>query len=358
MSTLAVVRAGPLTSVQDGGRYGAQRYGLTTSGAMDLLALAAANSLVGNAAYAAAIEIGPFPAGFEARNGAVRIALTGAAREITIGGRALALDETATLRDGERLEIGAARRGVFSILGIEGGVQGKPVFGSLSVTARAGVGSPFPRPLQAGDELDLLPPREAGERRLVFEQAERATVRVLAGPQAQEFGDAFALFLASEWTISSASDRMGYRLNGPRLSHQKGHNIVSDGTVNGSIQVPGSGQPIALMRDRGTTGGYPKIATVIGPDLGILAQRRAGQTVRFAEIGIEDAESEARRFAEVIGSLPGQLQAVESGPNLEALHHANLAGHAVNAFDAATWQTSPAGGELQAKANDDGDNRP
>jgi 5-oxoprolinase (ATP-hydrolysing) subunit C len=351
MSKLVVVKAGPLTSVQDGGRFGAQRYGLTTSGAMDLVALAAANSLVGNAAAAAAIEIGPFPASFEARQGAVRIALTGAQRDVRITGRALPPDTTATLADGERLEIGAARKGVFSILGIEGAVQGKPVFGSLSVTARAGVGSPFPRPLQPGDELDLLPPRDATEQRLAFTLAERTVIRVLAGPQVEEFGEAFAQFLASDWKVSSTSDRMGYRLDGPKLAHLKGHNIVSDGTVNGSIQVPGTGQPIVLMRDRGTTGGYPKIATVIGPDLGTLAQRRAGESVRFAQIDIAEAEAEARRFAEMIGSLPGRLQAVAAGPNVEALHGANLAGHAVNAFDAATWQT-------QTKANDDGDNRP
>jgi biotin-dependent carboxylase-like uncharacterized protein len=357
MSALIVLRTGPLTSVQDGGRFGAQRYGLTSSGAMDLLALAAANTLVGNEAKAAAIEIGPFPAGFEARRGPVRIALAGAAREVKVGGRALPLDTTATLAEGEQLEIGPARSGVFSVLGIEGGVQGKPLFGSLSVTARAGVGSPFPRPLQAGDELELLPPRDARERRLVFAQAERAVLRVLAGPQAGEFGDAFARFLASEWTISSTSDRMGYRLEGPKLSHLKGHDTVSDGTVNGSIQVPGSGQPIVLMRDRGTTGGYPKIATVIGPDLGVLAQRRAGERVTFAEIGIEEAEVEARRLAETIRSLPARLQAVPSGPNIEALHGANLAGHAVNAFDAATWQTSR-NDEFQKGTSDDGDNRP
>ena len=357
MSTLAVVSAGPLTSVQDAGRVGAQRYGLTSSGAMDQLALAAANTLVGNAAFAAAIEIGPFPASFEARHGAIRIAVTGAAREISIGERALQLGTTATLTEGEQLKIGAARSGVFSILGIEGGVQGQPVFGSLSVTARAGVGSPFPRPLQAGDELDLRNASAAGERRLDFEPAPRAILRVLAGPQADEFGDAFALFLASEWKISLSSDRMGYRLDGPRLIHRKGHNIVSDGTVNGSIQVPGSGQPIVLMRDRGTTGGYPKIATVIGPDLAFLAQRRAGERVTFAEIGIEEAQAEARRFAEVIKSLPNRLQAVQSGPNLEALHGANLAGHAVSAFDPATWQTSSQGTQVKA-SDDDGDNRP
>ena len=340
MSALSVLKVGPLTAVQDSGRYGAQRYGLTTSGAMDMLALAVANTLVGNAPTAAAIEIGPFGASFEARQGTVRIAVAGAGRDIKVNGQALPPGTSATLAEGDRLELGASRSGVFSILAVEGAVQGKAVFGSLSVTARVGVGSPFPRPLQAGDELELKDASAAAERRLIFEAPEPATLRVLAGPQSEEFGDAYALFLASEWSISSASDRMGYRLEGgPKLVHAKGHNIVSDGTVNGSIQVPGSGQPIVLMRDRGSTGGYPKIATVIGPDLGRLAQRRVGTSVRFTEIGIEEAQAEARRFAELIRSLPDRLQPVASGPNLEALQSANLAGHAVNAFDAATWQT-------------------
>jgi biotin-dependent carboxylase-like uncharacterized protein len=349
MSKLAVLKVGPLTSVQDSGRYGAQRYGLTTSGAMDMLALATANTLVGNRPTAAAIEIGPFGASFEARVGAVRIAVAGAGRDIKTAGRPLPLNTSVTLAEGERLELGAARSGVFSILAVEGAVHGKAVFGSLSVTARAGVGSPFPRALQAGDELELSDASSGGEHRLVLEQPDRAALRVLAGPQAEEFGDAYALFLASEWTISSASDRMGYRLEGPKLVHAKGHNTISDGTVNGSIQVPGSGQPIVLMRDRGSTGGYPKIATVIGPDLGLLAQRRVGTSLRFCEIGIEEAQAEARRFADLIKSLAGRLQPVASGPNLEALQSANLAGHAVNAFDAATWQTDP-----QGKTSNDG----
>ncbi len=150
------------------------------------------------------------------------------------------------------------------------------------------------------------------------------------------------------WAIAS---------NGPKLSHPKGHNIVSDGTVNGSIQVPGSGQPIVLMRDRGTTGGYPKIATVIGPDLGILAQRRAGQSVRFAEIGIEEAEGEARRFAELIKSLPGQSagRRVRSEPRGAARRQScGPRGQCIRRGDVADFA---AGGELQAKANDDGDNR-
>ena len=340
MSRIAVLTAG-LSSVQDAGRFGAQRYGLTTSGAMDQLALACANTLVGNLPMSAAIEIGPFRAAFEARGGPVRVALAGAEREIRIGSRTMSTGATIVLIDGERLDIGPARGGVFSTLAIEGGIHGKTVFGSLSVTARAGVGSPYPRPLQTGDELDVQEARAAAEHRLSVEAPQRDVLRVLRGPQAEEFGEAFDLFLASEWKVSSASDRMGYRLDGSKLAHLKGHNIVSDGTVNGSIQVPGSGQPIVLMRDRGSTGGYPKIATVIGPDLGILAQRRVGATVKFAEVGIDEAEAEARRFADLIRKLPDQLQTVDGGPNVTALHDANLAGHAVNAIDATTWQTQP-----------------
>jgi 5-oxoprolinase (ATP-hydrolysing) subunit C len=341
MSRLLVLNAG-LSSVQDTGRVGAQRYGLTTSGAMDQFALAAANTLTGNPLASAAIEIGPFRAAFEAR-GNVRVAITGADRELKAGGRALPMDTSTLLHEGERLEIGPTRGGVFSVLGIEGGIQGKALFGSLSVTARAGVGSPFPRPLQAGDELEAREASAASERRLSLKPPRPAAFRVLRGPQADEFGDAFALFLASDWTISSASDRMGYRLEGAKLVHLKGHNIVSDGTVNGSIQVPGNGQPIVLMRDRGSTGGYPKIATVIGPDLDALAQARVGARVRFVEIGIEDAQAEAKRFAELLGSLTDRLETLQNGPNIDALHGANLAGHAVNAIDTATWQTSPGG---------------
>src|SRR5450432_4055265 len=116
------------------------------------------------------------------------------------------------------------------------------------------------------------------------------------GPQDDEFGDATALFLDSEWKISATSDRMGYRLEGPAIKHLHGHNIVSDGTVNGSIQVPGNGQPIVLMLDRGTTGGYPKIAAVISADLGRFAQIPAGKSFRFMAVSMAEAQGELRKF--------------------------------------------------------------
>src|SRR5216684_3795908 len=344
MSKLVISAIGPASSVQDGGRYGAQRYGLTPSGAMDRLALATANSLVGNPAFAAAIEIGPFGAKFTARQGAVRIALAGASRNADISGRAVASNTSTTMADGETLTLGFARGGSFSYLAIEAGIAGEPMFGSLAVNARAGLGSPYPRPLQAGDELQTAAASGAAERRIELPAPANGPIRVVFGPQDDEFADeAKALFLDSEWKISATSDRMGYRLEGPVIKHLHGHNIVSDGTVNGSIQVPGNGAPIVLMTDRGTSGGYPKIATVITADLGRFAQIPAGKGFRFKAVSMGEAQAEARKFAQLLRTLPGRVKAIESFDlNIEALQDANVAGAAVSAVDAATWQTRSA----------------
>jgi biotin-dependent carboxylase-like uncharacterized protein len=339
MSQLVVAAIGPASSVQDGGRTGAQRYGLVPSGAMDRLALAAANCLVGNEQFAAAIEVGPLGAVFTAREGAVRVALAGALRSADIAKRPVAFDTSMTLADGESLTLGFARGGTFSYLAIEGGVRGEPMFGSLAVNARAGLGSPYPRPLQAGDKLQVAAASGAVERAIDLPAVTEGPVRVVMGPQDDEFGEATALFLASEWKISATSDRMGYRLEGPVIKHLHGHNIVSDGTVNGSIQVPGNGAPIVLMPDRGTSGGYPKIATVITADLGRFAQTPAGRGFRFKAVSMTEAQAEARKFAELLRTLPDRVHdAQHSVLDIEALQSANVAGAAVNAFDARTWQ--------------------
>jgi 5-oxoprolinase (ATP-hydrolysing) subunit C len=340
MTKLAISSVGPASSVQDGGRFGAQRYGLTPSGAMDRLGLAAANCLAGNALFAPAIEIGPYGAALTARDGAVRVALSGAPRSADIGGRIVAWDASATIADGETLKLGIARGGSFSYLAIEGGIKGEPMFGSLAVNARAGLGSPYPRPLQAGDELSVAAASAGPERRIDLPAAIAGPIRVALGPQNDEFSDeAIGLFLDSEWKISATSDRMGYRLEGPAIKHLHGHNIVSDGTVNGSIQVPGNGQPIVLMSDRGTSGGYPKIATVITADFGRFAQVPAGTAFRFKAVSMDEAQAEARKFAELLRTLPDRLGSIESFDlNVEALQDANVAGVAVSAVDARTWQ--------------------
>ena len=341
MPKLVIASIGPASSVQDGGRPGSQRYGLVPSGTMDRLALAAANTLVGNAPFAAAIEVGPFGAAFTARGGSVRIALSGAQRGADIAKRPVAVDSSMTLADGETLTLGFARNGSFTYLAIEGGILGEPMFGSLSVNARAGLGSPYPRPLQAGDELQVTAASGAPERRIELPAMSDAPIRVVLGPQDDEFSDeAKALFLTSDWKISATSDRMGYRLEGPVIKHLHGHNIVSDGTVNGSIQVPGNGQPIVLMPDRGTSGGYPKIATVISADFGRFAQISAGRSFRFKAVGMAEAQTEARKFAELVRGLPDRLRADGAEFNIEALADANVAGDAVSAMDAGTWHPS------------------
>ncbi len=317
MSKLVISAIGPASSVQDGGRPGAQRYGLAPSGAMDRLALAAANSLVGNAAFAAAIEIGPLRAAFTAREGAVRVALAGAPRNADISGRAVTSDTSVTLADGETLTLGFARGGSFSYLAIEGGIAGEPMFGSLAVNARAGLGSPYSRTLQAGDELQTAAANGTTEHRIDLPPLSDGPIGVVMGPQADEFGD--------------------------------GHNIVTDGTVNGSIQVPGNGQPIVLMSDRNTTGGYPKIATVVTADLGRFAQIPAGRGFRFKAVGVTEAQAEARKFWQMLRTLPDRIRAIENFDlNIEALQDANVAGAAVSAVDAGTWQV-PSPADAQAR---------
>jgi len=339
MTSLVVTTIGPASSVQDGGRHGAQRYGLTPSGAMDLIALAAANALVGNAPLTAGIEIGPFGAAFTARDGAVRVALTGASRSAEIAGRSVTFDSSATIADGETLTLGFARGGAFSYLAIEGGIAGEPMFGSLAVNARAGLGSPYPRPLQAGDALQVRAASGGPERRIELPRPVKEPIRVVLGPQDDEFAGVMkALFLDSTWSISATSDRMGYRLDGPVIRHLGSHNIVSDGTVDGSIQVPGNGAPIVLMRDRGTSGGYPKIATVISADFGRFAQIPAGTGFQFKAVGMAEAQAEAKAHAKLLQSLPDRVSALEVFDlNIDALQHANVAGSAVSAIDAGTW---------------------
>jgi 5-oxoprolinase (ATP-hydrolysing) subunit C len=335
---LLVEEVGPATSVQDLGRFGGQRFGLGTAGAMDRAALALAQALVGASPTTAAIEIGPFAAKFKAVGGTVRVALAGCERAIKVGDKSIALNTTVSLADGETLSLGYAKGGVFTYLAIEGGIRAAPVMGSLSVHMRAGLGSPFPRPLRVGDSLAVLAATDTRERHIVRSQGTgqgTAPIRCVLGPQDDYFSaEVIAQFLATSWRVSAISDRMGYRLEGAPLTHAKGFNIVSDGIANGSIQIPGNGLPLVLLADRGTTGGYPKIATIISADLGRVAQTGVGQTMQFQAISIDAAHAIARAVAAEIAALPALVQDVRDVSIAEArLFDTNVAGAAVNAID-------------------------
>lgn len=287
-ATLRLLTAGPGITVQDGGRHGFLRYGVTAAGPMDPFAHALANRALGNPADAAAIEISLGGIELAAEGAPVTIALAGGDFQAMLDGQMLPPAVVARLEPGASLKVRAGPAGVWSYLAVAGGLDLPPVLGSRATHTRTGMGGLDGRMLQAGDILPVgMAAGEIATGRIVAPLLERPaeSVRVLLGPQDDYFAqDQIAAFLAGPWTVSARGDRMACFLEGPRLSHQLGFNIPSDGVAMGAIQVPGEGLPIVLMADRQSTGGYPKIATVIGADLGRLAQARPGTRLGFRAV--------------------------------------------------------------------------
>ncbi|ACK82678.1 biotin-dependent carboxyltransferase family protein [Methylorubrum extorquens] len=333
---LHIIRLTGAASLQDGGRRGFLRFGLSASGPMDPLAFAAANRLVGNPADAAALELGLAAASLRVEGGAVRLALAGAPSGLRLDGEPLAAHRSFVLREGSALTVERPREGVFAYLAAAGGFPIRSVMGSRALHQRAALGGLDGRPCREGDRLPLAAPAsyEADHGLDPIPLEREAPIRVVLGPQDDLFSQAgLATFLAETFTVSNRADRMGYQLDGPEIAHGAGgFNIVSDATVAGSVQVPGSGRPIVLLADRQTTGGYPKIATVISADLRRIAQRRPGEPVRFAAVDLATATRLAREAAGRIAALDTRLRPVEG--EAERLMAANLAGAAVDALRA------------------------
>ena len=248
--------------------------------------------------------------------------------------------QSVRLRKGQALRIGAISAGsVVGYLAVEGGFDAAPVLGSQSTYARAGLGGFDGRALRAGDSLPLRRPeaQEREERRLPsLDVTMPGRFRVVLGPQDDYFSDrGKRTLLESTFTVSSTSDRMGMRLDGPALEHSGSYNIVSDGIAPGSIQVPGNGLPIVLLADRQTTGGYPKIATVIAADLAALGRLAPGARIAFEAVSIETAEAAHRQLAALLAALPRQVVAVRAASNIDgaALLAANLVSGVVSAHD-------------------------
>ena len=331
---LHLIRLAGAASVQDGGRPGYLRYGLSASGPMDPLAFAAANRLVGNPADAAALELGLAGARLRAEGGAVRLALAGAPSGLRLDGEPVAAHRSLVLPEGAELTIERPREGVFAYLAVSGGFSVPRVMGSRALHQRAALGGLDGRALREGDRLPLTASPTGGTDVCLdpVPLQRTAPIRVVLGPQDDLFSETgLATFLHETFTVSNRADRMGYQLDGPAIAHGPGgFNIVSDATVAGSVQVPGSGRPIVLLADRQTTGGYPKIATVISADLRLIAQRRPGEPVRFEAVGLATATRLAREAAARIAELGTRLRLVES--EAERLMGANLAGVAVDAL--------------------------
>ena len=295
MSRLVIRDAGPFTTVQDLGRPGYLRVGIPPSGPMDRGAFILANRLVGNADGAAALEStfsGPRVEFFDER----LVAITGADMPVTLDGAAAPRWESFRVRAGGVLRLGAARWGVRCYLAVSGGIDAPPALGSRATYVRGQLGGLGGRTLEKGDALPLgcagasRPARVTRER--VPDYTIEPDVRVVLGPQDDRFTPAgIAAFLEGPYEMLPQSDRMGARFRGPRIEHARGHDIVSDGVALGGIQVIGEGQPIVLLVDRQSTGGYTKIATVCSFDIGRVGQVKPGQRLRFRRVTVGEAHA-------------------------------------------------------------------
>jgi antagonist of KipI len=304
---IELLEPGPQTTVQDLGRRGQLRYGIPPSGPMDAFAFVLANRLAGNADEAAALECTLAGPRFRVDTPCA-IAVTGADMPVAVNGQPVESWSTLLLCAGDMVKIGTARSGLRGYVAFSGGLDVALRLGSRSTYLRGRLGGHEGRALQKADRLATLPadlPQvRAMPRHKLPAYAPETRVRVVLGPQHDRFTPAgIETFLRSSYTLQPQSDRMGARLRGNRIEHVRGHDIVSDGIALGSVQVPGDGQPIVLLVDRQSTGGYTKLATVCSFDIGRIAQLRPGQCLRFEAIDIAQAHALLREWRTMLAEL-------------------------------------------------------
>lgn len=311
-----VLSPGMLTTVQDLGRHGHQSQGVPVSGAMDTFALQVGNLLLGNDPGAAGLEIALHGPVLRCLRG-IEVCVCGADLGAQCSGDPVPLWRPFRVRPGDDISFAGQRLGVWAYLCVEAGIDVPLVLGSRSTYLRAGLGGLDGRQLRAGDVIATLPAGPGGPGRPlpsadVPALAARAEARAVPGPQDSLFDPgALEMLFSAQFTVSTQSDRMGYRLQraadapggrGPRRSSTRAE-IPSAGTALGSIQVLPDGDPIVLMADRQTTGGYPQIATVISVDVARIAQLPPGGTVAFRPVTVEEAQEAARRQAGLVARL-------------------------------------------------------
>lgn len=296
METIKILDAGLLTTVQDLGRYGFQRYGVSASGVMDEYSAKIANKLVGNKVGEAVLETTLKGVQIEfLQNTAV--AITGGNCDVTLNGTKIELWQSYLVNRGDILKMGICRSGLRNYLAFAGGIDVPIIMNSKSTNLKAKVGGFNGRKLMTGDILSVgvgsLEAPLTLNKHYIPTYSKDIKVGVILGQQDDHFTEAgIKTFLNETYTVTQESDRMGIRLSsvsGATIEHKNGVDIISDGITFGAIQVPGSGQPIVMMADRQTTGGYTKIGNVISSDLAKLAQATPRTKVRFVEYTLEQA---------------------------------------------------------------------
>ena len=309
---VVVIKPGMLTTIQDAGRWGFQSRGVPVAGPMDPASHRLANALVRNPPEAATLEVTLLGPELEFDDERV-VAVTGAQFDVLLDGRTMPPNAPFIVSAGARLRFGVRRAGARAYVAISGGIATPLTLGSRATHLISGAGGMHGRALVAGDVLPLGAPNDVygavslPQSSVIALPDHHARVRVLPGPQSEYFAaDALEVLQSAPYTIAQNSDRMGFRLQGPPLSHVRGADIISDATPLGVLQVPASGEPILLMADRQTAGGYPKIATVIAADIPVAGQLGPGDAISFVVCT-------AREAVAALIALERTLMSVEAG---------------------------------------------
>lgn len=303
-----IVKPGLLTTLQDVGRHGYQQYGIVASGAMDSYALKIANFLVGNDGGEAALEVTVMGPEIEVLDDTV-VAICGGNLSPRLNGHAAPMWKSFAVEKGDLIEFGKPVEGARAYISVAGGYDVPVVMGSKSTYLKAGMGGFNGRALEKGDVLSKVGHTKGVKGRAlrpdeipVYER--EMDIHVVPGPHLDAFSEeALRTFLSSTYEVTPQSDRMGYKLKGPKLEHQTSADIISEAIPLGGIQVPANGQPILLMADRQTTGGYTRIATVISSDIPYLAQAMPGCKLRFREVSVEEAQNTYREKERFLRTL-------------------------------------------------------
>lgn len=305
---------GAYTTVQDEGRFGYEQYGVSPAGPMDKRAFHIANILVGNELGEAQLEMTIMGPEINFTSSAV-VALTGSDMKPMLNGHQVSMYRALSVKEGDVLKLQVANNGCRTYLSVAGGLEIPEMMGSRSTLVKNNIGGYQGRPLKAGDLIEFRKIIAA-----IDNQAARflppeckldkySRVRVILGPQNDCFTEkGIKDFLGGVYKVSGEFDRMGYRLQGAKLQHVTDGNIISDGVVMGSIQVPSAGQPIVMMADCQSIGGYTKIATVINVDLPLIGQCRAGHEIQFVTVNIEEAQQLYMDYYKELDHLKRRLE--------------------------------------------------
>jgi len=326
MGYIEVLNPGLLTTVQDRGRFGHQQSGVSVSGVMDSYAHQVANMLCGNTDLNEAVLEVTMAGPVLKFHADAYIAITGGDISPAVDGIPVKMWQSILIEEGSTLSFGRLNTGVRAYISILGGFDIPGIMGSKSTYARAKIGGFEGRPLKKGDEIPFVDvalsdkiPLQIPRQYIPVYQRE-SILRVVLGPQDDAFTDeGIQTFLKSSYKVSQQVDRMGYRLEGKPIAHKEKADIISDGMLMGAVQVPGEGQPIILMADRQTTGGYTKIAAVIQADLYKVAQAKPGDTFSFSAISIEKAQKIYRKHKRLLSQIAENLLPVD-----ETVKHYNV----------------------------------